>query len=673
MMAPHSSSPSDNSRGSFTHLQQNWGKSAYGATPLTSCSGAPSGDKCYSLGTVLTWTAVLNVCTSSTTICNGTAQATLTLTNATALLQPGETYVSGTELATAGASKTPLSPVFYTGLCSDTTSVPAPPPDCSSVPSTYTYLWWNFSSAPPVLNGFPQANFTYQTTLTAAGTLNDTDVAHYTVNGFVENPPAFAQVYAAPATPSVTTSVSPSTITLSALPTPSVTDTATISGGYNPTGTITFYAYYSATSAPACSDLVFTSSPVTVVGNGMYTSGPFTPTQVGYYFWTASYSGDANNTANTTACGASGETVTVSPATPSITTFVSPSTIVLSSSPTPSAEDTATISGGYQPTGTITFHVYYSASAVADCTDLVFTSAPVTVVGNGDYTSGPFTPTQVGYYFWTADYSGDANNTAVVTPCGEDGETLTVTPASPSITTSVSPSSIILGGSPSSATDTATLSGGYDPTGTITFSVYYSASSTAVCTDLVFTSSPVTVVGNGMYTSESFTPTVAGYYFWTAAYSGDSNNSAYTTPCGATGETLSVSVTMPTLNTQVNPASIMLNQSAEDNATLAGASDPTGTITFYVYYSATSTPDCTDLVFTSAPVTVVGNGVYNSGPFTPTEVGTYFWTAVYSGDANNSPITTVCGAPGETLTVTHCTEDEAAANTLLQVRQQDRI
>ena len=47
----------------------------------------------------------------------------------------------------------------------------------------------------------------------------------------------------------------------------------------------------------------------------------------------------------------------------------------------------------------------------------MFTS-PVTVNnGNGNYTSGSFTPTATGTYRFVAAYSGDVNNAPVTTAC----------------------------------------------------------------------------------------------------------------------------------------------------------------------------------------------------------------------------------------------------------------
>ena len=89
----------------------------------------------------------------------------------------------------------------------------------------------------------------------------------------------------------------------------------------------------------------------------------------------------------------------------------------------------------------------------------------------------------------------------------------------------------------SAISDSATLSGTVNGTGTITFTAY----SDANCTTKVFTSAAVNVDhGNGNYGPVTFTPTAAGTYKWIAAYSGDNTNAAATGKCGDTGETSTV-------------------------------------------------------------------------------------------------------------------------------------
>src|SRR5205814_586846 len=94
-------------------------------------------------------------------------------------------------------------------------------------------------------------------------------------------------------------------------------------------------------------------------------------------------------------------------------------------------------------------------------------------------------------------------------------------PASPSITTTPSPTSIALGTSSVTLKDTADLEGGYNPTGTITFTLYQG-------TTLVDTEVVSVTHGNGMYTTPGYTlpttGTVTGTYQWNATYNGDTNN-----------------------------------------------------------------------------------------------------------------------------------------------------
>ena len=80
-----------------------------------------------------------------------------------------------------------------------------------------------------------------------------------------------------------------------------------------------------------------------------------------------------------------------------------------------------------------------------------------------------------------------------------------------------------------STTDFASLSGGFNPTGTITFNLY----AVPNCSGTPVSSGSVTVFGDGTYASPQVTPSQAGIYWWTAAYSGDAANEAVTSPCSA--------------------------------------------------------------------------------------------------------------------------------------------
>jgi hypothetical protein len=113
-----------------------------------------------------------------------------------------------------------------------------------------------------------------------------------------------AEIYAASATPSLSTTASPGVVLGG-----QVHDTATISGGQSPTSYLHFKLY--GPNDQTCSRPPVFATAVKISGDGSYSSGSFEPTQTGTYRFIASYSGDANNNPVSGACGAPGEQVTV--------------------------------------------------------------------------------------------------------------------------------------------------------------------------------------------------------------------------------------------------------------------------------------------------------------------------------------------------------------------------
>src|SRR5262245_47308574 len=126
-------------------------------------------------------------------------------------------------------------------------------------------------------------------------------------------------------------------------------------------------------------------------------------------------------------------------------------------------------------------------------------------------------------------------DSATLTATGKTGTTgLTLAGASPKASPALatSPSA---GGSVGSTTvtDTAALSNGVNPTGTIEFKLY-GPSATADCSTAPVDDETATVSGNGSYTTlAGLIPTQAGTYWWTASYGGDPNNNSASSGCGA--------------------------------------------------------------------------------------------------------------------------------------------
>ena len=355
-----------------------------------------------------------------------------------------------------------------------------------------------FSLGPGAAAGMYQWNASY------SGDSNNADVTD-------DNDPG-EKVVVSPASPTLTTTPSPASPTLGPTPT-TLNDSATLSGGSAPTGSITF-------TLVAPSGPVVDTETVTVNGNGTYSTPtgftlPTTGTAAGTYQWNATYSGDGNNNAFSDT-GSPSEQVVVSQASPTLTTTPNPTTATAGSGAT--LKDSAVLSGGAAPTGTITFLLVHAGSTVVD-------TETVAVSGNGTYTTPTgFTLSSVvpaGAYQWHATYAGDADNTAV-SDGNNPNELVIAGPAITALTTTPSPTAVTLATQASTLNDSAVLSGGAASTGLITFTLAAPGGS-------VVDTETVAVNGNGTYTTPTgFTLSLtaaAGTYQWNATYSGDAGNS----------------------------------------------------------------------------------------------------------------------------------------------------
>src|SRR5205807_5164928 len=132
---------------------------------------------------------------------------------------------------------------------------------------------------------------------------------------------------------------------------------------------------------------------------------------------------------------------------PTITTFLSPTSIQVGQSVT----DSATLSNFFQAGGTVNYNLFIGSSS---CTGTTSTVSNVTVANGAipNSRSVTFNSTNPGGYSFQASYSGDTNNIGVTSGC----EPLTINPVGVTITTSLSAPTITVGGT---VTDTSILHG----------------------------------------------------------------------------------------------------------------------------------------------------------------------------------------------------------------------
>jgi hypothetical protein len=297
--------------------------------------------------------------------------------------------------------------------------------------------------------------------------------------------------------------------------------------------------------------------------------------------------------------------------------------------------------GLYATGGQGSFNVGNNGAAfgVANGTTLPITTILATASSNFDPTLGVF-------------YGGDSAKTSqlnnVLNNINQSGD---------------KPGGITVVSSNTTLTDSATLSGGVNPKGTITFYLLPPGSTptsdgmggyTNLSALAVYTAT-VNVNGDNTYTTSQATsttgsnvPTQTGTYQWVAVYtSSDGNNSNFTPQFGL--EPWTVGQQSPTvLSTTPNVTAVTLNGTSvtlTDTANLTNlAPGGTGdTMTFYLMPpSANTSTDFTQAVFSSTvSFTINPDGtatVVSANCSLPSNAaaGVYQWDAVYSGDQNNT-------------------------------------
>jgi hypothetical protein len=459
-----------------------------------------------------------------------------------------------------------------------------------------------------------------------------------------------------------------------------------IKGVANWSGSLDFYLCGPSTNPELCSDTTGTkvgsTLPVDQDTPQPILSDPATVTSAGAYCWAAFFT-SATEGVPDAADFSLGECFEVLPVTPTITTDADEQVEVGQA-----ITDTATLLGtASQPNdpvindvagdpagGTIVFRAYGPFDAPYDpegedpdvCVEanLVFTSDPVPVSGDGPYGSPEFTPAAAGYYEWVASYSGDLPNTLGVSgACGDANETSTVTPRQPTISTEATAGPVPLG---SSIDDVATLGNtspdpdGLPAGGTITFSAYGPFDNPDTCTgDAVYTS-VVNVSGDGNYTASTgtggeFTPTEPGTYNWIASYSGDAPNTLPVSgQCGDANESSVVIQLQPEMAT----AQSFVPNDAATITVADGGGDLAGTVVFKLYVNDET---CSGTAaYTSDPIDVsTGSGsgqsrtVMSDNEESYSASGTTFhWVVEYtSTNTGHKNVTSPCGVEHSSITI----------------------
>jgi hypothetical protein len=416
--------------------------------------------------------------------------------------------------------------------------------------------------------------------------------------------------------PTITTTLSDTTISIGG----SVHDSAALTGATSDAGgTVTYTAY----TDSACSLGAQAAGTVTVTNGVVPDSNAITFTSPGDFYWQAVYSGDLKNDGATSVCTSEHLVVKTNP---SITTTLSATTVNIGDA----VHDSAALTGATSDAGgTVT----YTAYSDDKCSLGAQAAGTVTVTNGVVPDSNAITFTSPGDFYWQAVYSGDLKNDGATSVCTSEH---LVVKTNPSITTTLSDTTISIGGS---VHDSAALTGvTSDAGGTVTYTAY----TDSACSQGAQAAGTVTVTGGVVPDSNAITFTSAGDFYWQAVYSGDAKNNGATSVC--TSEHLVVTKNQPGIGTA-------LNLLPNDDATLSGlTSNAGGKVTFSLFSPSEGT--CSGTAAYTQTVDVSGNGTYSTTntTFLAKDEGTWRWLVTYSGDANNQGATSACGVEHFTIT-----------------------
>ena len=307
-----------------------------------------------------------------------------------------------------------------------------------------------------------------------------------------------------------------------------------------------------------------------------------------------------------------------------------------------SVPGSASIYGGDQLTGTLTFRLY--GPDPSGCIGQPAQIATVPVDHEGTYFPGTMTVTQLGAYELLIAYSGDERNAPLSSRCGEGHVEVR---SDVSLRVDVEGSREV--GAP--LTLAPAFVGGFAPSGDVLVDVY--GPSDPMCFNDPLVRQTVRV-HDGRIPVVTLVPAATGRLMVTAFYEGDENNLLATFACRA-------------LSVEIERAGAAIAATASAPVAVGGAIGAgarvegfhaSGTVTFLLYPSGD--PTCSRRPLATVDARLV-DGVAQSQSFATAAAGTYHLTATYAGDRNNRPAASPCAAGAVTASKARPTLSLAAS------------
>ncbi len=348
----------------------------------------------------------------------------------------------------------------------------------------------------------------------------------------------------------------------------------------------------------------------------------------------------------------SADTSTGSKAKLSLTTAATPATIAVGEEST----DKVTISGAL-PTyrGKVVVRLYgpFRTAGQISCTGVPVAAGSFDANGSGSYTTPATLLDKPGLYVYQEIAPGDANHIGFTSPCNTPSERVRVE-AVPTLQTLVSAQTAAVG---DSITDQVTVQGLAGEHVTVTAALYgpFATRETITCTGTPLWTGTIDVPADGIYTTEPFTLTKAGYYTYLESIDATDFVRAVKTACADVAETVIVPA-KPKLKTRVSTQQARLGGTITDKVAVIGLGALAVPVQAELFgpFATRAAISCSGTPHWRGSFVARGDGTYTTAPVKVDAAGYYTYRESIIATVANTAVTTACADVAET-TVAHAT------------------
>jgi LPXTG-site transpeptidase (sortase) family protein len=340
------------------------------------------------------------------------------------------------------------------------------------------------------------------------------------------------------------------------------------------------------------------------------------------------------------------QTATPTRTTAQVSTAAKPTVLAVGES----SADTVTISStGTGWKGTVQVKVYgpFRTTDSIACTGPPASQSTFSASGKGTFTTAAFKPSKPGWYVYQEVVPGDAGTIGLTTPCNVASERFQVQ-VQPKVVTTVSSQTTAPG---ASVTDTVKVSGLLGEHATVQAALYgpFGSTKAIVCTGTPVWTGTIDVPADGTYTTQPFTPTVAGYYTYHETIAAAGFVRAAKTTCADTAET-TVLPGKPSIVTQVSNQNVAPGSTITDKAVVSGLGGLEATVTVDLYgpFATRGSIACTGTPYWRGSFLAKGDGTYTTAKVTVKKAGYYTYREAIAGSTANSAFTSPCAETAET-------------------------